>query len=203
MDFYPGYFVVTPLLAVLSEEAAAANYTTCANGVRSFSPTDQFICDACRALKFSDRVLEQPVGAVTLIIDRKPSRFESMETMRCVLCLVLCQIIENFHPDVHWVPTAMTSPRLLEILWRSWAPAASTEGERPYVIISSRSDKGGFKPQRVPERYDHRRAKLWIANCIESHVQCSDERFIIDGMRLIDCQTMKIVNATPGAWKLQ
>ncbi|KAK2009141.1 HET-domain-containing protein, partial [Colletotrichum eremochloae] len=75
-------------------------------------------------------------------------------------------------------------------------------GGRPYVVCLCPDGQPGFlRPQEIPERFDHGKARLWIDNCREDHgPPCNKERSLaaIPGMKLIDCNTHRIEPARRG-----
>jgi hypothetical protein len=67
------------------------------------------------------------------------------------------------------------------------------------VFATLQSEYDLFRPQRVPARYDHDRAKIWIDHCTEFHAICGDQEPVVEGIRLIDCRTGEVVKAEPAS----
>ncbi|KAK0618910.1 hypothetical protein B0T14DRAFT_602848 [Immersiella caudata] len=64
------------------------------------------------------------------------------------------------------------------------------------------SEPGFMKPQVVAPAFDAQRARAWIEDCEENHEQtCTepDQFTAVPGMRFIDCDICKVVNADPSS----
>lgn len=66
-----------------------------------------------------------------------------------------------------------------------------------FTLCSSGMDDVS-KPQRVSKLFDACRAKLWLNNCKAEHgATCYEDGGGVEGMKLIDCERMLVVNAEP------
>ncbi|KAH7114000.1 heterokaryon incompatibility protein-domain-containing protein [Dactylonectria estremocensis] len=72
-------------------------------------------------------------------------------------------------------------------------------GDAGYVVCypgDASGEEGLFRPQAIPEKFDYRRAQLWLNDCEDNHGKdCKHTPNPIGGMKLIDCKTLEIVKA--------
>jgi len=70
------------------------------------------------------------------------------------------------------------------------------------VVYPDGTQPGLFRPRLVPQSFDCGRVHMWLRSCKEFHGPvCSEPTPIVAGMKLIDCETRRIVVATPSmAW---
>ncbi|KAF7520783.1 hypothetical protein G7054_g12666 [Neopestalotiopsis clavispora] len=75
--------------------------------------------------------------------------------------------------------------------------------ELGYVVcLPKERQERQFVPRVIPDRFDVPKAVSWLQSCKKNHeAPCTKEVAMIPGMRVIDCETLKIVEAESGiAW---
>lgn len=73
-------------------------------------------------------------------------------------------------------------------------------GEAGYVLCLPPDvdcgERGLFKPQAVPDKFDHQKAHLWLDDCRKHHGnQCNIAPIFVPRMKLVDINTLEIVEA--------
>lgn len=159
-------------------------------------------CATCRTARFIDLPRDSllfPIeetkhytNGITLMVIHRSLRFYS----GCLVCsarhsAVTYGLKGGFLPEAF---NAVNIPN--DHPWKQ--RLVPTEGNDYFVgtmILQARPSIFGGYP--VPERYDHRRAKVWIENCLRDHQRCRVSRRVPNQMRLMDCYKKRIVNAVP------
>lgn len=76
--------------------------------------------------------------------------------------------------------------------------------EVAHVIICTNGMDGFLKPQYVPKLFDASRGRLWLKKCMKEHGSvCNQEVPAIEGMRLVDCERLLVIDTEPSrayAW---
>jgi hypothetical protein len=130
-------------------------------------------------------------SGLTLLIDPLGDDSEDGRLKEdCPMCRVLYGIEKNW--GLGWRPVFIRIPRLFKIPRSLISDPEISE----YRIWASRNGNSSlFRPQKVGEQYDRNLAKIWIDTCIKYHAPCGNDRPVIEGMHLIDCDTGEIVKA--------
>jgi hypothetical protein len=160
-------------------------------------------CASCRSIKFIDLPRDSLVvpseetkhyaNGVTLMVVRRGLPYKP----GCDLCSVLSTVHLNARNS--WVPDAFNMVRVPKNHPWEKLLRPTQEGDYrmgPTILQGSPSI---FRGQRVPERYDYRRAKIWVENCLHYHKRCRTGKQIPSQMRLMDCYEKKIVKADPSS----
>jgi hypothetical protein len=67
------------------------------------------------------------------------------------------------------------------------------------VCLPKERQERQFVPRVIPDRFDVQKARSWVQSCKKNHANtCSENVAIIPGMRIIDCETLEIVEAESG-----
>jgi len=160
-------------------------------------------CASCRSIKFIDLPRESLVApseetrhyinGITLMVIPRSSPYK----LGCDLCSVLNTLHLNTRNT--WVPKAFNTVKIPKN--HPWEKLLRPTQERDYLmgLTILQGSPSIFRGQRVPERYDHHRAKVWIKNCLRYHKRCRTGNQIPSQMRLMDCYKKKIVKADPSS----
>ena len=192
------YLHISAQIAIIprTTEASSDGCTTM-SGV--LAENDQALCDRCQALDFIDIDLKEWLPAtnigvndarLTLVISRRDDGSPS-----CSMCSILAHIKNNYY---HLRRAAV---------WNAFDTAfkayfsnldASTQNllDKECTVFGCLSPNSGLcMAQSTPESIDFSCARSWIQHCTANHACCRGRDSVIEGLRLIDCQTRRIVEA--------
>ncbi|CAG9994492.1 unnamed protein product [Clonostachys byssicola] len=172
----------------------------------------EFICDACKKIDFN-RVLDLTSAAPDIegpVLDADGSRFTLPLQTNCVEstksgCFELLAV--SFLENCQWADAGFKRAQesaMLVVTPKTSSndekkiPAVSRANDAGYVVVYPNGTAPGlFRPRIVPESFDSERTRKWLQNCKDCHgSECSGSFRKVAAMKLIDCETLKIIPAT-------
>lgn len=199
---------VLPFFAVLRKSEANVASSSIASVPQG--PDSKYTCERCGDVEFYDLSLEwleeqgydaeYRVSELSVIMVHHNEQLPSIATSTTSSC-GLCKYVPYDHRSwYHWLPTPLQGSEFAESIYNSLeASGRLITGQRKshlIVYICAYGTEGLLVPQPVPSRFNRYLAKAWLNDCKMHHgIACGLYSSLIEGMRLIDCDTMSIVQA--------
>ncbi|KAK7221345.1 hypothetical protein V2G26_009348 [Clonostachys chloroleuca] len=185
--------------------------------------TSKFICDGCNNIDFS-KVLDLTSltpDTESPVLDADGSRFIPPLQTNCDVCRILSTCCRqepttsgcfelravSFLQNCQWANARFKGAQESAMLVvtpkassndKKNVPTVSPANDAGYVVVYPNGTAPGlFRPHTVPESFDSEKTRKWLQNCRDSHGSgCRGSSETVAAMKLIDCETLKIILAT-------